>query len=161
VRPTAPGQAKTRSLTTLSALTLAVVLFALAACGSSSSKSTSPAAAPTTTAASPATSSTPAPASTAGAQKLSLEANPEGQLKYNKTSLTAKAGAVSIDFTNMAPLSHNVTVASASGAVLGALPTFTGGTKTLSLTLKAGTYKFYCTVPGHRAAGMEGTLTVQ
>jgi plastocyanin len=92
---------------------------------------------------------------------LSLEANPEGQLKYNKTSLTAKAGAVSIDFTNMAPLTHNVTVASSSGEVLGATPTFNGGSKTLSLTLKTGTYKFYCTVPGHRAAGMEGTLTVQ
>ena len=34
-------------------------------------------------------------------------------------------------------------------------------TKTLSVTLKAGTYKFYCSVPGHRMAGMEGTLTVQ
>jgi plastocyanin len=92
---------------------------------------------------------------------LSLEANPEGQLKYTTTSLTARAGTVSIDFTNKAPLSHNLTVASSSGEVLGATPTFTGGSKSLSLTLKAGTYKFYCTVPGHRAAGMEGTLTVQ
>jgi plastocyanin len=92
---------------------------------------------------------------------LSLEANSEGQLKYNTASLTAKAGSVSIDFTNMAPLSHNLTVASASGAVVGATPTFTSGSKTLSLSLKPGTYRFYCTVPGHRAAGMEGTLTVQ
>jgi plastocyanin len=143
----------------VSALALALGLLALASCGSSSSSKTSPAATPATTA--PATTPTPAPASTAGGQKLSLESNPEGQLKYNAASLTAKAGTVSIDFTNMAPLSHNLTVASASGAVLGATPTFQGGSKTLSLTLKAGTYKFYCTVPGHRAAGMEGTLTVQ
>ena len=61
----------------------------------------------------------------------------------------------------MASLEHNVTVASSSGAVVGATPTFSGGTKTLSLNLKPGVYKFYCTVPGHRAAGMEGTLTVQ
>jgi plastocyanin len=61
----------------------------------------------------------------------------------------------------MASLGHNLTVASSSGAVLGATPTFQGESKTLSLTLKPGTYKFYCTVPGHRAAGMEGTLTVQ
>ena len=91
---------------------------------------------------------------------MSLEANPEGQLKYNKTALTAKAGKVSIDFTNMAPLGHNVTVASSSGAVVGATPTFQGGAKTLALNLKPGTYKFYCSVPGHRMAGMEGTLTV-
>jgi plastocyanin len=92
---------------------------------------------------------------------LSLEANAEGQLKYNRTSLTAKAGKVSIDFTNMSPESHNVTVESASGGKVGATPTFQGGSKTLSLNLKPGTYKFFCSVPGHRMAGMEGTLTVR
>jgi uncharacterized cupredoxin-like copper-binding protein len=150
-----------------SALTLAVGLLALAGCGSSSSSTSSSAAAPTSAAVTPttsssATSSTPAPASSEGAgQTLSLAANPEGQLKYDKTSLSAKAGKVSIDFTNMAPLGHNMTVATASGAVVGATPTFQGGTKTLSLNLKPGTYKFYCSVPGHRMAGMEGTLTVK
>ena len=149
----------------ISAMTLAVGLLALAGCGSSSSSTSSSAAAPTSAAATPttssssATSATPAPAG--AGQTLSLAANPEGQLKYNTTSLTAKAGKVSIDFTNMAPLGHNVTVASASGAVVGATPTFQGGSKTLSLNLKPGTYKFYCSVPGHRMAGMEGTLTVK
>lgn len=94
-------------------------------------------------------------------ENLSLEANAEGQLKYNTTSLSAKAGKVSIDFTNMASEGHNVTVESASGATLGATPTFQGGSKTLSLNLKPGTYKFFCSVPGHRMAGMEGTLTVK
>jgi plastocyanin len=68
---------------------------------------------------------------------------------------------VSIAFTNMAPLGHNVTIESSSGQILGATPTFQGATKTLKLALKAGTYKFFCSVPGHRMAGMEGTLTVQ
>ena len=36
-----------------------------------------------------------------------------------------------------------------------------GGTSTDTLTLKPGKYTFYCPVPGHRAAGMVGTLTVQ
>jgi plastocyanin len=143
-------------MSVLSALVLGVGLLVLAACGSSSSTTST---SPTTKTSTPATTT---PAATGGAgQHLSLEANPEGQLKYTTTSLTAKAGAVSIDFTNKAPLSHNLTIASSSGEVLGATPTFTGGSKTLSLTLKPGTYKFYCTVPGHRAAGMEGTLTVQ
>jgi plastocyanin len=151
-----------------SALTLAVGLLALAGCGGSSNNSTSSSAStPTSAASTPttsssATSATSAPASSEGAgQALSLAANPEGQLKYDKTSLGAKAGKVSIDFTNMAPLGHNVTIASASGAVVGATPTFQGGSKTLSLNLKPGTYKFYCSVPGHRMAGMEGTLTVK
>jgi plastocyanin len=146
-------------------LTLAVGLLALSGCGSSSSTSSS-ASTPTTAASAPTTSSAtsssaPAAAATTGGQTLSLAANPEGQLKYSTTSLTAKAGKVSIDFTNTASLEHNVTVASSTGAVLGATPTFNGGSKTLSFTLKVGTYKFYCSVPGHRMAGMEGTLTVK
>jgi plastocyanin len=101
------------------------------------------------------------PKAPSGEEKLALEANPGGQLKYNKTTLTAKAGKVSIDFTNMAPLGHNLTVASAPGAVVGATPTFQAASKALALNLKPGTYKFYCSVPGHRMAGMEGTLTVK
>jgi plastocyanin len=92
---------------------------------------------------------------------LTLAANQEGQLKYTKSSLTANAGKVSIAFTNMSPLGHNVTIESSSGTILGATPTFQGGTKLLTVALKAGTYKFFCSVPGHRMAGMEGTLTVK
>lgn len=109
-------------------------------------------------------SSTQAPASSgtsSAPENLSLQANAEGQLKYNTTSLSAKAGKVSIDFTNMAPEGHNVTVESVSGEKVGATPTFQGGAKTLNLNLKPGTYKFFCSVPGHRMAGMEGTLTVR
>ena len=92
---------------------------------------------------------------------MSLAANSEGQLAYNTKSLTASAGQVTIDFTNDAPLSHNVTIESSAGKVLGATPTFAGGSKALSLALKPGTYKFFCSVPGHRMAGMEGTLVVK
>lgn len=151
----------------VSALSLTVGLIALAGCGGSSSSSYSPpatsAAAPAPTSSAP-TSSTPAPTSAgtgSGQTSLSLAADPEGQLKFDSSSLSAKAGKVSIAFANMSPVGHNVTVASASGAVVGATPTFQGSSKTLSLNLKPGTYKFYCSVPGHRAAGMEGTLTVQ
>jgi plastocyanin len=135
-------------------LTLAVGLLALAGCGSSS-KSTStntPASAPATT---PATSS-----SAAGGQTLSVAANPEGQLKFTTSTLTAKAGNVTINFANSSSVEHNLTIES-GGKVAGATPTFQGGSKPLSVTLKPGSYKFYCSVPGHRMAGMEGTLTVQ
>jgi plastocyanin len=148
----------------LVALTVAVGALALAGCGSSSSNSTSsststPAATPTTS--SSTTSSTPATTSEAASSKLSLAANAEGQLKYNTTSLTATAGNVSIDFTNTSPLGHNVTIEAAGGKIVAATPTFQGGSKTLTANLKPGTYKFFCSVPGHRMAGMEGTLTVK
>jgi plastocyanin len=161
---TAPARTTRLGRALAAAMALGLVLV-VAGCGSSSSGSSTstpeststPASTPTTTA-STATETTPA----AGASSsLKLEANPEGQLKYNTTSLSAKAGAVSIAFTNSSPVGHNVTVESSSGETVGATPTFQGGSKTLSLNLKAGTYKFYCSVPGHRMAGMEGTLTVK
>ena len=144
----------------------------LAGCGSSNSSTTATTATTATTGAastpsttsstsSSAASSTPAPAPSGSGQAIKLAANPEGEFKYEPSSLTAKAGSVSIDFTNAAPLEHNLTIASSSGTVVGATPTFQGGSKTLALNLKPGTYKFFCTVPGHRMAGMEGTLKVQ
>jgi len=145
----------------LSAVTLAAGLLALAGCGSSSnttSSATTPSTATTTATTTPAG---PNAAATPAGNSLTLEANPEGQLKYNKTSLSAAAGKVSVALTNSSPLEHNVTVESSSGKILGATATFKGGTKALTLDLKAGTYKFFCTVPGHRQAGMEGTLTVK
>jgi len=143
---------------------LAAALLALAGCGSSSSSSSSSSAStaaetPTTSSAS---TSTPAPASeSGGSEKVSLAANSEGQLAFDTKSLSAKAGKVSVDFTNSSSLPHNLTIESSSGQQVGATPTFSGGSKTLSLDLKPGTYKFFCSVPGHRQAGMEGTLTVK
>jgi plastocyanin len=92
---------------------------------------------------------------------LTIAANPGGSLMFTKQTLTAKAGKVTIQFTNKSPLGHNFTLQKGtSGAVIGATPTFSGGTKTLTVTLTAGTYTYFCSVPGHRAAGMHGTLTV-
>jgi plastocyanin len=110
-----------------------------------------------------ATTGTPAPPSSpaggASSAPLKLAANPEGQLSYEPKQLSAKTGKVTITMANMSVVEHNVTVAQGS-TVLGAIPTFKGGVKTLTLNLKPGTYTFYCSVPGHRQAGMEGTLTV-
>jgi plastocyanin len=110
-----------------------------------------------------ATTGTPAPASSPAAGKagssLALAANPAGTLAYNTKQLSAKAGTVTITMTNMSPLEHNVTVAEGT-KVLGATPTFKGGSMKLTLKLKPGKYVFYCSVPGHRQAGMEGTLNV-
>lgn len=144
------------------ALSVIALVLGEAACGSSSSSSsssTAPTSAATSSTASTSVSTTSAPAGTA--TTLSIAANPGGQLMFTTTTLTAKAGKVTINFTNNSPLGHNLTIVQGtSGPVLGATPTFQGGTKTLTLDLKPGTYTFYCSVPGHRAAGMQGTLTV-
>ncbi len=160
MRPTAK---RPHSISKTTPALLLAGLLLLAGCGSSSSGTSSSASTPSAPAATPTTAttaSTPAP-STGSGQKLSLEANSEGQLSYNTTSLSASAGAVSIDFTNMSSIGHNVTVESASGETVGSTPTFQGESKTVTLNLKPGTYKFFCSVPGHRQAGMEGTLTVK
>ncbi|HEY3960472.1 MAG TPA: plastocyanin/azurin family copper-binding protein [Solirubrobacteraceae bacterium] len=124
---------------------------------STSGPSTAPAASPKATTGTPAPPSSPAAGSATTALKLAAE--PGGQLSYDTKQLAAKAGKVTITMTNMSPIEHDVAVAQGS-TVLGSTPTFQGGSRALTLSLKPGTYTFYCTVPGHRQAGMEGTLTV-
>jgi uncharacterized cupredoxin-like copper-binding protein len=147
------------------ALIASLTAVTLAACGGSSSNSSSAAsssAAPaTSSAASSAASSSAAPAGGGGGGAVTQAADPSGQLKFTSSSLSAKAGAVTIKFTNSSSLPHNFTLQQGtSGPNVGATPTFSGGSKTLVVHLKPGTYTFYCSVPGHRAAGMQGTLTV-
>jgi plastocyanin len=67
---------------------------------------------------------------------------------------------VKLTFTNQAPEGHNLTIATSGGQVVGSTPTFQGGSHTLAVHLKPGTYTYFCSVPGHRTAGMQGTLVV-
>jgi len=120
-----------------------LIAVALAGCGGSSKSSATPAA--TKAAAGPATT-------------LKLAAD-KSALKFDKTSLTAPAGKVTIQMSNPSMLSHNVAIEGngldAAGQIVG-----NGGTSTVTANLKAGTYTFFCAVDGHRAAGMQGTLTI-
>ena len=109
-----------------------------------------------------ATTGTPAPPSSpahAPLHVVHLAAATGGQLAYDTKQLSTQAGSVTITFENASPLEHNVTLTQVR-KVLGATPTFTNGTRSVTLNLKPGTYTFYCSVPGHRQAGMEGTLKV-
>jgi nitrite reductase (NO-forming) len=58
--------------------------------------------------------------------------------------------------TNMDPLEHKVTIDSL-GLKVTALA---NQTKTFTIS-KPGTYTFYCSIPGHRAAGMLGRIVVK
>jgi plastocyanin len=146
---------------TLFALPLSLV--AVAACGSSSRNTQSGAATPSTPTISPAAGTPTSQAASADpsqAHTVAIEADPSGQLKYTKSSLSTSAGEATIEFTNSSPLPHDVVLTNSSNAILGQTPIFQGGTKSFIVRLTPGTYTYYCSVPGHRQAGMQGTLTV-
>ena len=96
----------------------------------------------------------------AGPGALRLSADPSGQLKFDKSTLQAKAGAVTIAMKNPSPLDHNVSIEGGGVEEKGNVVK-DGGTSTVKAQLKPGRYTFYCSVDGHEAAGMKGTLTVR
>jgi plastocyanin len=99
--------------------------------------------------------------STGTAAAVAFEADPEGGLSYTSDTATAKAGKVTVDFTNPQPVTHDVAIEDSSGATVGKTELIAEGSNSAVVPLKPGEYKFYCSVPGHREAGMEGTLTVK
>jgi plastocyanin len=95
-----------------------------------------------------------------GGGTLQLAADPSGALKFDKTSLEATAGSVTIDFTNDSSLPHDVKL-EGPGVDGEGTDTITGSSTSVTLDLQPGDYTFYCSVDGHRAAGMEGKLVVK
>lgn len=92
---------------------------------------------------------------------LSVSSPADGGLVYQPNGLTAKPGNVAITYDNPSQVPHSIAVATANGNVLGQVQPFTAGKQTVTLSnLAPGKYVFYCTVPGHRQAGMQGNLTV-
>jgi plastocyanin len=134
---------------------LAVAALAVAGCGGSSgnSKSSGGGSTPTSTPTSNSSSG-----SSGGGSGVAIAADPNGSLKFTTTTLKAKSGTVTFDFTNKASIPHAFAIKGNGVNAKG--KTVTGGSDTLTVKLKPGTYTFYCPVPGHEAAGMKGTLTV-
>jgi plastocyanin len=127
------------------AVLIAAIGALVVGCGSSSSSTTSSPPPATTTSAPGAASPT----------TLKLTSPADGSLRFDQTHLTAKAGAISLSYTNPSSIPHGIAIESATGSIVSG-----GGTSTATITLKPGTYTFYCPVPGHRQAGMVGTITV-
>lgn len=77
-------------------------------------------------------------------------------LTFEPSQLEADAGTISIGLISEGSLIHDVVIAETDTQVVEAR----GGAEVGTVELEAGTYTFYCSVPGHRTAGMEGTLEV-
>lgn len=145
-------------------LLLALASVALVACGSSGSSSESTATTTETSAESNGGGSESSGGSggSGGESVVKIEADEGSTLGYVQKEVKAKAGQVSIEFTNPQSLSHDVTIESSSGEKVGATELVASGKAVTTISdLKPGKYTFYCSVPGHREAGMEGTLTVE
>jgi plastocyanin len=94
-----------------------------------------------------------------GGGHITLTADPGGALAFDTMELTAPAGEVTIELVNDSGIPHNVEIE--GNGVEEVSETISSGSTELTVTLEPGEYEFYCAVDGHRAAGMEGTLTVQ
>jgi plastocyanin len=101
-----------------------------------------------------------AAAAAAGPTTLRISADPGGAMKFTRKALSAHPGRVTIVMQNPAVLPHNVAIKGNGVNVKGKI-VLKGGTSSVTAVLKKGTYRFYCSVPGHEAAGMWGTLVVR
>lgn len=115
-----------------------------------------------------------------GPVAITVNADPSGQLKFAETTLNAVAGQpVNVTFTNPAPVPHswvliepgqeeavdeaatakNGDISGVAGVIAGTAVLNANGTETVQVPAQpAGEYMYICTVPGHYAAGMKGTL---
>jgi len=148
----------------LFAVPLAVAAVGLAGCGGSSYGGSSSKSKSTSTAASSGKSGYGAPAassSSGSGQTVKVAADPGGALKFANTSLSAKAGTVTIDMSNPSSsgVPHGIGI-NGNGVDKDGKVVPAGSSSTVTLKLKPGTYTFYCPVPSHKSAGMVGKLVV-
>ena len=142
---------------------LALAAIGIAACGGdddSSSDGTTATDEPATTTEAPADDAGSDSGGASGSQ-VQLSADPSGALAYETDSLAGASTNVQIEFTNDSGTPHDVRVEDSAGTVLGGTDVFAGSTETADLELEPGEYTFFCSVAGHRQAGMEGTLSVE
>jgi plastocyanin len=97
---------------------------------------------------------------TGGAGGTLMVTADESALQYAESSLETEAGEVEVDFDNPSSIPHDVATEQ-GGEQLAATEVIANAKDSTTIELKKGEYVFFCTVPGHREAGMEGPLTVR
>ncbi len=91
---------------------------------------------------------------------LDIPADPSGATLYQFGSAEAQPGAVTFNSVNESSTPHDIAL-EGNGVEEKGEVVDNGGTSTFEADLQPGEYTFFCTVPGHREGGMEGTLTVK
>jgi plastocyanin len=91
---------------------------------------------------------------------VQIDADPNGQLKFLASSASATAGKLTLRMQNKSSVPHDIAIRGAGVSQVGQVVS-NGGVSSVTETLKPGSYTFYCSVDGHEAAGMKGTLTVK
>jgi uncharacterized cupredoxin-like copper-binding protein len=82
-----------------------------------------------------------------------------GNVYFKPTKLETKPGIVQIDLHNQESGVHDLVIQGIPGFQLEV--SGQGDDASGKVDLKANkTYEFYCTIPGHKEAGMRGTITV-
>lgn len=135
--------------------TLALASLGLVACGGDDDEATDTAATETTT------EETTGGGAGGEGGTIEVEADPNGALEYTTGALETEAGTVTIEFDNPADVEHDVRIEDDAGEDIGGTEVITNDSTTAEVDLEPGTYTYYCSVPGHREAGMEDTLTVE
>lgn len=145
------------------ALGLILAALALAACGGGDDTTSGAETGGATETEAPAETegSTEGGGAEAAGSTVAIEADPGGSLSYTTDEATAEAGEVTVDFTNESSVPHDVDVENAEGETVLETDIISESSESASAELPAGKYTFYCSVPGHREAGMEGTLVVE
>jgi uncharacterized cupredoxin-like copper-binding protein len=138
------------------AVGLAVLAIGAAGCGGDDNNDNGAASTPASTPAAPTTSTQASTPATAGGGAVTIS---ETEFKLAPKDATAKAGKVTIEAKNDGQIVHNLEV-EGNGVEKKTADLQPGSNGKLALNLKPGKYEMYCAIPGHRASGMEGTITV-
>jgi plastocyanin len=95
-----------------------------------------------------------------GGETLKFSAPADGSLKFDQGDVTAKAGTVTVEFSNPSSVPHAVEI-EGNGVEEETETVTSSDAPPITVELQPGTYEYYCPVGGHEAAGMKGTLTVE